>query len=456
MRFAHGLGITLTIIVAAPVLARPAVDYGAPICSIIGDPVRPDFDQAARVELETTLRDMVDRGIAPGVVMMVEQGGETVFSFAHGAADPEQGEPMAEDTLFRLYSMTKPVTSIVALQLVAEGRLSLDDPVSDYIQEFADIRMMPEDGESEPVAPVRPVTIGDLLTHTAGLTYRTNVETVAGQAYFARGIPAGPGVDQPPIDGSDPVSSIAELVRRVAAVPLLSQPGTAFTYGNATDVLGRVIEIVSDAPLSDVFDARILTPLGMPSTSFHVAEADLPRLSSAYAAPAQFPDEGEGVATGVAIDRLGPATLTLADPAASSLFASPPAIEYGGAGLVGTAGDYLRFTTAVREMEMPDGSAMLPASLAEAMRSDQLTPEARLAADNLDGLGFGYGFAVRLNPTAEAPVFPQCGYFWGGAASTFFWIDPAGETSGVIMTQVFGGDVRSYFLEAMRILYAAE
>ncbi|MEO1169473.1 MAG: serine hydrolase domain-containing protein [Pseudomonadota bacterium] len=455
MRFANGLGASIALLLAAPAVAQSATSDIAAVCSIIGDPVRPSFDQPMRERLEAALRDMVDRGIAPGVVMMVEQDGETVFSFTHGMADAEHDRAMAEDSLFRLYSMTKPVTSLVALQLIAEGRLSLDDPVARYIPEFADATVFPAENASdaEPVPPQRPVTIRDLLRHSAGLTYRTAEDNPAGPIYAARGIPAGPGVDQPPTDGSAPVESLAELVRRVAAVPLLNQPGEDFTYGNATDVLGRVIEIVTGDRLSDVFSARIFAPLGMESTFFQVPAEDADRMSSAYIAAPQFPDRTEGVMGSVPIEELGAAALRPIDDAETSFYLSPPRIEYGGAGLAGTADDYLRFTRAVRENRRPDGSALLPPALADAMRSNQLPPEALSDDPTLRGLGFGYGFAVKLGPTETTPVFPQCGYFWGGAASTSFWIDPAGETSGVIMTQIFGGDVKSYRIELLRILY---
>ncbi|MEM8695443.1 MAG: serine hydrolase domain-containing protein [Pseudomonadota bacterium] len=449
-----GAGLAAALCLAPPIFAQPAID-GPAVCAVTGDPAVPLLDAATRGRLEATLRDMVDRGIAPGVVMMIEQNGQPVFSFAHGMADAEHERAMADDTLFRLYSMTKPITSLVALQLVAEGRLSLDDPVSRYIPEFADATVLADEGgpDAAPVSLERPVTIRDLLRHSAGLTYRTAEDNRAGPIYAARGIPAGPGLDQPPTDGSAPVQSLAELVRRVADVPLLNQPGTDFTYGNATEVLGRVVEIVTGERLSQAFSARIFGPLGMSSTFFQVPADDADRMSSAYVATAQFPDRTPGVMGSVPIEELGAAALRLIDDAETSFFLPAPRIEYGGAGLVGTAGDYLRFTRAVRENRRPDGAMLLPPALADAMRSNQLPPEALSDDPTLRGLGFGYGFAVKLGPTEAEPVFPQCGYFWGGAASTSFWIDPAGETSGVVMTQIFGGDVTSYQIELLRILY---
>ncbi|QLC25362.1 beta-lactamase family protein [Parasphingopyxis algicola] len=453
-RLGLAMGIALCALggaqVAVAETAGPAEN-----CRITGEVVGPFLDPARLERLETTLRAMVDTSIAPGVVMMIERADEPVFSFAYGMADAEHGQPMAEDTLFRLYSMTKPVTSLAAMQLVAEGRLSLDDPVADFIPEFADSQVMAADG-GDPVPLDRPITVRDLLMHGAGLTYRTGQANAAGPVYAARGIPAGPGVDQPPTDGSDPVTSLAELARRVAAVPLLNQPGTAFTYGNATDILGRVIEVATGEPLSDILERQILHPLGMDSTAFQVTPEDIGRLSAAYIAPPQFPAETRAVVSSVPIDRLGPAQLTIADDAETSFYLGEPLIEYGGAGLVGTTRDYLRFTAAMRQNGRYPGGTLLPADLAAAMHADQLAPEARSGAANLAGLGFGYGFAVRLDPTETVPVFPQCGYFWGGAASTNFWIDPHGGTSGVMMTQVFGGDVKSYWLEALRILYAPE
>ena len=455
MRNMLGLTAALALGITAPVGGAAASTDTPALCAIDGDPVRPSFDDAMHARLEAVLRDMVDRGIAPGVVMMVEQDGERVFSFAYGMADAEHGREMVEDTIFRLYSMTKPVTSIVALQLVSEGRLSLDDPVARYLPEFAEATVYAEDEGSAAVPLDRPVTIRDLLRHSAGLTYRTAEDNPAGPIYAMRGIPAGPGVDQPPADGSAPVASLAELVRRVAEVPLPHQPGADFTYGNATDVLGRVIEVVTGDTLGVVFERRIFDPLDMESTYFQVPAEDAGRLSSAYVAPPQFPERTRGVMGSVPLAELGAATLTPVDDAERSMFLASPAIEYGGAGLAGTAGDYLRFTQAVRENRVTEGMQLLPPELATMMRNNQLAPEARSDDPTLRGLGFGYGFAVRLSPTETMPAFPQCGYFWGGAASTNFWIDPGSGTSGVFMTQVFGGDVKSYWIEVLRILYSS-
>ncbi len=393
----------------------------------------------------------MDKGAAPGAVIRIEQGGATMLDYSYGFADREKKTPMDGEALFRLYSMTKPVTSVAAMRLIERGKLRLNDPLSRHLPEFAAARVYAGDGVAS--APLqRPVTVRDLLTHGAGVTYRTDPSAV-GKLYARRGIPAGPGVDTAPADGSSPVTTLAELTRRVASTPLASQPGAAWTYGNGTDVLGHVLERVTGKPLGTVLQEEVLDPAGMRSTWFAVPPRETKRLTAAYLAPAQA--GGDGVLKGRDIDQLAAPKLLPIDPGEGGIFAKPPVIQYGGAGLVGSAADYLRFTRMMRQGGTIDGTRLLSSRLVDQMRSEQITPAARSTAATLGDLGFGYGFAVRTQPTAADPPFPKCGYFWGGAASTYFWVDPAGQTSGVLLTQVFGGDVRSFWLAVMREIYGS-
>jgi CubicO group peptidase (beta-lactamase class C family) len=409
----------------------------------------PRFDAARGERIRSIVRKLVDRGAAPGAVIRIEQRGTTVLNFSYGLADREKNRPMQGEALFRLYSMTKPITSVAAMRLIERGELRLNDPVARYLPEFAQARVYGGDGV--PALPLdRPVTVKDLLTHGAGLTYRTDPSAV-GKIYAIRGIPAGPGVDAAPTDGSMPVTSLAELAQRVANTPLASQPGAAWTYGNGTDVLGYLLERVTGKPLQVVLQEEVLRPVRMRSTWFAVPASEASRLTAAYLVPA--PGAGGAVLKASDIDALIAPKMSLIDPSETSIFAKPPAIRYAGAGLVGSAADYLRFTQMLRQGGTIHGTRLLSSSQIDQMRSDQIEPAARLSAATLGGLGFGYGFAVRTLPTAAEPPFPECGYFWGGAASTYFWVDPAGQTSGVLMTQVFGGEVRSFWLAVMREIY---
>lgn len=411
---------------------------------------RPNFDEARKQRLEEIVRKLVDLGVAPGAVLRIEQAGRTVVDYSYGLADRENGTPMRSDALFRLYSMTKPITSVAAMRLVENGTLDLDDPVARYIPAFADARVQDADGLLMPLE--RPISIRDLLTHTAGISYRTDTSPV-GKLYAQRGIPAGPGVANPPTDGSLPVASLAELAERVATTPLEAQPGTEWGYGNATDVLGRVLEVATGKPLQQVLSEQVLSPTGMNDTAFQVAPAAEGRMTAAYFNPSPK-KAGSGVLAGIGIETIESPNLFLADPAIGGIFASAPPIAYGGAGLVGTAEDYLRFTSMLRAGGTAQGQRTVEQSTIDQMRSNQILPDARSDDATLAGLGFGLGFATRLAPTDRAPRFPQCGYFWGGAASTFFWIDPAGDVSGVLMTQVFGGDASSFWLAIIRDIYS--
>jgi CubicO group peptidase (beta-lactamase class C family) len=302
-------------------------------------------------------------------------------------------------------------------------------------------------------APLRPLTVRDLLRHTAGMPYKADGPTSVERLYAVRGIDMGSGADTAPLDGSPRVASTAELAERIAGIPLRDQPGSRYRYGNAVDVLGRVVEVASGQRLRDYMAANVMKPLGMRDTGFLLLEKDRPRLTAAYAAKSKVPVETSVLA------RIDPAATTpeplalIDDPAKSPYLFDRP-IDYGGAGLVGTASDYLRFAEAMRQGGKAGSTRLLKTSSVDQMRVNHLAASARSPELAKAGLGFGLGFAVRDGAATEQLSFPQCGYFWAGAASTYFWVDPANEISGVLMTQVFGGDVRSVWLSILDALYA--
>jgi CubicO group peptidase (beta-lactamase class C family) len=405
---------------------------------------------------QAVLADAVKRGFAPGAILLVNQRGKPVINQQLGLADRERGTPMTADAIFRLYSMTKPLTSVAAMRLVEQGKLKLDDPVSRYIPAFAKTQVYkggttPTDVTTE--APLRPLTVRDLLRHTAGMPYKADGPTSVERLYAVRGIDMGSGADTAPLDGSPRVASTAELAERIAGIPLRDQPGSRYRYGNAVDVLGRVVEVASGQRLRDYMAANVMKPLGMRDTGFLLPEKDRPRLTAAYAAKSKVLLETSVLA------RIDPAATTpeplalIDDPAKSPYLFDRP-IDYGGAGLVGTASDYLRFAEAMRQGGKAGSTRLLKTSSVDQMRVNHLAASARSPELAKAGLGFGLGFAVRDGAATEQLSFPQCGYFWAGAASTYFWVDPANEISGVLMTQVFGGDVRSVWLSILDALYA--
>lgn len=392
----------------------------------------------------------VDGGFAPGSVLVVNTGGRDVLEDVRGLADVERGAPMRRDSLFRIYSMTKPLTSVVAMRLVEQGRLGLEDPVARYIPEFATAKVYAGGETLETLKVVtarRPVTIRDLMRHSAGLTYAGDGSAIA-RLYAYRGVPTGSGGDKPPMDGSAPVRTLAEFSRLIARQPLAGQPGEAFTYGAGVDVLGRVIEVVRGARLRDVMAEDLFRPLGMASTAFETRALPAERLTAAYfgsSAP-----RGEGVlSTGAAQAK----PLVLADDPQRSVFAERP-IDFGGAGAISTADDYLRFLRMLLGRGELDGVRILrPESVAQ-MSRNQLGGDA-MATPGLakSGLGFGLGFATFEDRAKIGAAAPRGGYFWSGAASTYFWVDPVGRTAGVYLTQVFGDDVRAFYLKVLNALY---
>jgi CubicO group peptidase (beta-lactamase class C family) len=406
--------------------------------------------------------NIVERGHAPGVVLDLRCDGQPWLTHAAGMADAERQRAMRSDDLFRIYSMTKPITSLLVLMLADEGKLSIDDPLARHLPEFAQATV--HDGSSTfpptTVAPVRPLTVRDLLRHSAGMGYISPAPHPVHRLYVQRGIDNGGGQVFTPTDGSAPVASSADLVARIAATPLLSQPGQRFTYGNSTDVLGRLVEVLTGQRLRDAMQERLLAPLRMHDSFFEVPPEKLPRLTAAYSSPSQLKGDGGTLRVGD-LPGLARSALQLVDDPQKSVFARRRAVDFGGAGLVSTAADYQQLLAMMlRGGEAPDQRVtqrIIRRDTLLAMRVNQLDASA-LAGSNLaaQGLGFGLGVAVFSEPARAPAALPQDGYFWGGAASTYFWVDPTRRITGVLMTQVFGGDVGPYFMALMNLLYAAE
>jgi CubicO group peptidase (beta-lactamase class C family) len=373
--------------------------------------------------ISSVLQGDVDRGLIPGAVLLIARAGQIAYAEAFGWRDRESRAPMALDAIFRIASMTKPVTSVAAMMLTEEGKLQIAAPVAEYLPEFHDRTV-----GIERVRAQRTMTVQDLMRHTSGLTY----------AHF----------------GDSPVQMIwrdadlmsehqtnAELVDKLARLPLLFEPGTTWEYGMSTDVLGRVVEVTSGQSLADFFASRITGPLGLNDTAFEAAGPRTARLAEPQADPA-----------------------TGARPVMRAV-ARPHRWASGGGGLVSTAADYLRFCQMLLNGGALDRTRLLAPGTIRHMTADHLPPAVGYGATARSrfgalapvpemGYGFGLGFAVRI-AAGMSPVPGSVGeYFWGGVTGTYFWIDPAEQLIVVLMLQA--PDRRLYYRYLLRqLVYAA-
>jgi CubicO group peptidase (beta-lactamase class C family) len=350
------------------------------------------------------MRNEVATSKIPGAVLLIQQHGQPVLLESFGARDVKSKRPMTDDAIFRLYSMSKAVTSVAVMMLVDEGKISLDDPLSKYIPAFADTKVAVEKhDESGKVvlateAAVRPIRILDLLRHTSGITYGFYGDNPVRQLYDKSGL----------FDGDFDNAQFAE---RLAKLPLAEQPGTLWDYGHSTDILGRVIEVVSGKSLYAFEKERLFDPLGMPDTAFKVDDAKRSRLAE------PLPDD------------IPLSTVKgLGDPVKRRRR------ESGGGGMIGTAADYARFAQMLLDGGTLDGKRYLKPETVTLMTSDLVPPESGIARDYYyfpsGDSGFGLGFAVRV---VADPLLPTGEYRWDGAGGTFFFVDPRDDLLAVCM-----------------------
>jgi CubicO group peptidase (beta-lactamase class C family) len=395
----------------AAALAVGALVAGWPVAGRAESPqaVSSSFAPDKLVHVGNYIRNEIATGKIPGAILLIQEHGRPVYFESFGVRDVESRAPMTADTIFRLYSMSKPITSVAAMMLVEEGKLALDDPVAKYIPAFAVVKVGVEkpgdDGKrSLALEPLnRPVTIEDLLRHTSGLTYGFYGENIVGKLYA-----------QADLFNADLTN--AEFVERVAKLPLAEQPGTLWDYGHSTDVLGRVIEVISRKTLLQFEKERLLDPLGMGETKFYVADEGKRRL---IAEP--MPD-----------DRAISPSSQLRDPMANRK------AESGGAGMIGTLGDYARFAQMLLNGGTFGGRQYLKPETVALMASDHIGPETGIARDHAyypgATSGFGLGFAVRTS-TPPNTSWPLGEYRWDGVGGTFFFIDPKDDMFVIFMVQ---------------------
>jgi CubicO group peptidase (beta-lactamase class C family) len=396
------------------------VDLGLPK---VKRPKQVGLSSGRLERVSAALREDVERGLIPGAVLMIARGGQIGYAEAFGWRDREKKAPLGLDAIFRLASMTKPVTSVAAMILAEEGKLQIAAPVADYLPEFKDRTV-----GVERVRAQRTMTVQDLLRHTSGLTYAQFGDSAAQMLWRDANLMTEDQTNE-------------ELVTKLAQLPLMFEPGTTWEYSMSTDVLGRLVEVVSGQSLAEFFASRITGPLGMADTAFE--------------------------ATGERTDRVAEPQI---DPATGE---RPPMRDVGrphrwasgGGGLVSTAADYLRFCQMLLNGGELDGKRLLAPGTVQHMASDHLPPGVEygetarerfgaLAPAPEMGYGFGLGFAVRT-AAGRCPLPGSVGeYFWGGVYGTAFWIDPAEQL--IVVAMMLAPERRLYYRHLLRpLVYGA-
>ena len=389
--------------------------------------VKPEavgFSSPRLKKLDETMQAMVDTGQVAGAVTLLARHGQVVQTSIFGKRGLETGDPMPADAIFRIRSETKPVTGVAMLILYDEGKWKLDDPVSQYVPEFANLRVAKMDAEGRPVlSPIsRPPTMRELMTHTAGFAYgiADDPSSPADQAYYRANVLQSESLDQ--------------LVRKVSDLPMFAEPGTLWRYSVAADIQGYIVEKLSGQSLPDFMQSRIFQPLGMTDTAFYVPDAKLGRLAALYDADA----------TG----KLVPAV-----EGGWRDITKLPAAPSGGGGLVSTAQDFARFAQMILNGGDLDGVRILEPETVALMRLNQLPPSFTVTTNGTAnvlqpsqrpfpfalGMGYGLDVAVAVDPAASGAPVGAGTISWGGSAGTWFWIDPTNDLFFIGMIQRLGG-----------------
>ncbi|MDQ3664812.1 MAG: beta-lactamase family protein [Actinomycetota bacterium] len=400
------------------------------------DPAEVGMDEGRLATLDRHFQRYVDDGRLPGWLVAVARHGQLGHVATYGQRDVEAGLPVETDTIWRIYSMTKPVTAVAALVLWERGGFELNDPVRWYLPSFARLRVWRGGSavrpETEPVT--EELRMWHLFTHTSGLTYgfmqSHPVDALYRKAGFEWGVP--PGVD---------LAGVCELL---ADLPLVFQPGTEWNYGMSTDVLGMVVQSITGEPFADFVQREVLDPLGMADTTWWVDEGRADRLAALY-----IPTPGTGLA--MRYDAMGAPAL------------SPPSATMGGGGLCSTAADYLRFADLLRRRGEHDGGRLLAPSTVDFMARNHLPGNADLTTfgrplfseTTFDGVGFGLGVSVTIDPVRAKVPGSVGDHGWGGAASTAYWVDPVRDLCVVFMTQLLPSNTHPIRDHLKQLVHAA-
>ena len=422
------IGTSVSLLPSAA-CAQRAKATATPIAA--GTPESVGMSSARLARLTGAFKKEIAEKKLPGVVMMVSRKGRLVYATALGVRDPKSEDPMRTNTLFRIYSMTKPMVSVATMLLVEDGALLLTDPVSKWLPAFKDVKVWTASGE---IAAERAMTVQDLLRHTAGLPYGELTQNATVKDALAKAGLFKPGV----IDFDVRDMTGAEQVERLSKIPLLYQPGSTWEYSLASDLLGRVVEAASGKRLGDFLSERVFKPLKMNDTTFWVTEANKARLAEPFEK-----------------DVIAGTPITLID------VSKQPGNDFGGAGAISTAGDYLRFAQMLANGGTLEGQRIMSRATLRLMTSDHLGSRLPLAATpggmvlGASTYTFGLGFAVR--PADGIAPFPgSAGDFnWGGYAGTFFWVDPKEQLVATLMVQSAGALRLHHRLLYRQLVYQA-
>jgi CubicO group peptidase (beta-lactamase class C family) len=403
--------VLCSILVATPVGAQRAVRTAPPLPTATPDSV--GLAAGALAQMDAGMQDIVDKKHLAGVVTLVARHGKVVQHKAYGFQDLETQTPMRADTIARIYSMTKPITGVAMMILYEQGKWRPSDPIAKHIPEFANLKVFAGEKDGQPVleAPAHPPTMGELMSHTAGFTYGFFGATPVDKAYQA----ANP-LGEP---------NLQAFIDTMAKLPLLYQPGTRWVYSVSVDIQGYIVEKLSGQRFPEFLRTRIFEPLRMVDTAFFVPADKLSRVAAIYAY-----DKASG---------------GLARAPGETVVTTPPGLPSGGGGLYGTAADYFRFAQMLLNGGELDGKRILKKSTVDMMRTNVLSEQVLVSKSGIGqaqfspAQGFGYDFAVVLDPDAAKRQVGKGSYWWWGIAGTWFWIDPTNEVVFVGIIQRRGG-----------------
>ena len=431
---------------AAPTTPAPvarAFDEAAWPSSAVADPIGLGFSAEGLAALDARMAQSVADQDVAGMVYILGKGGEIAAFNAHGvqSGDPKTGAPMTRDSLFRIYSMSKPITGVAMMQLYEQGKWAMDDPVSKHVPELAGLKVLswkdgkPEigpDGKPVLAAASREPTMKELMSHTAGFGYGLSGDDPVNTAFRETAVLTAGDLD--------------EMINRIKDIPLIYDPGTRWYYSIAVDIQGYIVQKLSGQKFGDYLKANVFTPLGMNDTAFFVSEDRKQRFTDVY----RWDKEAEAlVANAERPDRPG--------------FSDPNRLESGGGGLVSSTHDYARFAQMFLNNGSLGGAAVLKPETVELMRTNaigdlRLYSDGTTANPGLPGVGFGMDFAVYEDSSVTGQPYGKGTHYWGGAAGTWFWIDPVNDLFFIGMIQSMGGarpDAMNYRNESARLVYEA-
>lgn len=414
----------------------PASDPAWPAATV-ADPTRLGFTAEGLAALDARMAQSVAEQDVAGMVTMLVRHGDVAQFNAYGvqSGDPQTGQPMTKDSIFRIYSMTKPITGVAMMQLYEQGKWQLDDPVSLHAPELANLKVMTgvdAQGNAILADPVRQPTMRELMAHTAGFGYGLSGNDPVNTAFRDQAVLASADLD--------------EMMGKIANIPLLAQPGERWIYSVSVDIQGYLVQKMSGQKLGDYMKQHIFTPLGMNDTAFYVAADKTSHFADVYS---WDKDQNKLVANPERPDRPG--------------FTDPNRMESGGGGLISTTHDYARFSQMMlNKGELAGNRILKPETIAIMVQNHigdlRLYSDGTNASSGLPGVGFGMDYAIHTDTAASGEPYGQGTYYWGGAAGTWFWIDPVNDLFFIGMIQSMGGrrdGAMNFRSESARLVYSA-